>query len=171
MTVLRTPSITTSTAIFSLITFILIVCTSCTSSTSSSMEEVATVETYDSVLANRLGADEYGMHQYVMAFLKKGSNRSLDSAEAMNLQLAHLDNIRKMANEGKLVLAGPFLDTGEIRGIYIFDVTTIEEAEALTNTDPAIKAGSLVMELKPWYGSAALMELNERHKRVTKTHF
>lgn len=171
MTVLRTPSITTSTAIFSLITFILIVCTSCTSSTSSSMEEVATVETYDSVLANRLGADEYGMHQYVMAFLKKGPNRSLDSADAMNLQLAHLDNIRKMANEGKLVLAGPFLDTGEIRGIYIFDVTTIEEAEALTNTDPAIKAGSLVMELKPWYGSAALMELNERHKRVTKTHF
>ena len=69
------------------------------------------------------------------------------------------------------MLAGPFLDTGDLRGIYIFDVKTIEEAEALTKTDPAIQAGSLIMELKPWYGSAALMELNQRHKRVTKTHF
>ena len=66
------------------------------------------------------------------------------------------------------MLAGPFEDSGELRGIYIFDVRTVAEAEALTKTDPAIQAGSLVMELHPWYGSAALPLLAPLHKKVQK---
>ncbi|GGQ07080.1 YciI family protein [Shewanella litoralis] len=66
-------------------------------------------------------------------------------------------------------MAGPFLTDGELRGIYIFDVETIEQAQQLTATDPAIKAGSLVMELVPWYGSAALMEVNAIHNTLAKT--
>ena len=124
--------------------------------------------TYDSVLAKQLGADAYGMKQYVMAFLKAGPNRDRDSATAARLQRAHLDNIFRLADEGKLVLAGPFLDKGEIRGIYVFNVTTVEEAAELTSTDPAIQAGSLVMELHPWYGSAGLMQINEISKKIEK---
>ena len=123
---------------------------------------------YDSTYAEHLGADDYGMKSYVMAFLKKGPNRDQDSATRADLQRAHLDNITRLANEGKLVMAGPFLDDGDIRGIYIFNVTTIQEAEQLTNSDPAIKAGSLIMELHPWYGSAGLMEMNEIHKKIAK---
>ena len=73
-------------------------------------------EGYDSLYAEELGADEYGMKLYVMAFLKKGPNRDLDSAEAADLQAAHMDNIGRMADEGKLVLAGPFGDDGDLRG-------------------------------------------------------
>ncbi len=123
---------------------------------------------YDSTLATEYGADEYGMKQYVMAFLKRGPNRSQDSATASNLQRAHLENITRLANNGKLVLAGPFIDDGDIRGIYIFNVKTIKEARLLTATDPAIEAGRLVMELHPWYGSAALMNVNELHKKISK---
>ncbi len=123
---------------------------------------------FDSLLATRLNADPYGMHKYVMAFLKRGSNRDLDSLESQNLQRAHLDNIGKLAESGKLVLAGPFLDDGDLRGIYIFRVETVEEAEKLTRTDPAIQAGSLVMEMHPWYGSAALNEVNNIHKKLAK---
>ncbi len=123
---------------------------------------------YDSTLAARLGADEYGMKPYVMAFLKAGPNRNQDEDEAARLQRAHLDNIGRMAQAGQLVLAGPFLDDGELRGIYIFNVATVEEARALTETDPAIQAGRLVMELHPWYGSAALLELNDIHKKLSK---
>lgn len=122
----------------------------------------------DSTLAEKLGADEYGMKQYVMAFLKKGPNRNHDSLTAAKIQRAHLDNITQMAEAGKLVLAGPFMDTGEIRGIYIFNVKTIEEAELLTATDPAIETGRLLMELHPWYGSAALMQVNSIHKKISK---
>jgi uncharacterized protein YciI len=55
-----------------------------------------------------------------------------------------------MSDACQLILAGPFMGDGEIRGIYIFNVKTLEEAKALTETDPAIQAGSLVMELLPW---------------------
>lgn len=125
----------------------------------------------DTALARELGADEYGMKQYVMAFLKAGPNRSQSKEEAMELQKAHLDNIGRMAREGSLVLAGPFLDGGDVRGIYIFDVKTIEEAKALTETDPAIQAGRLVMELHPWYGSAALPKLSEIHEKLPTKDF
>lgn len=126
------------------------------------------VISYDSVLAGELGADPYGMKQYVMAFLVRGENRSADSAEASSLQRAHLDNITRMAREGKLILAGPFLDSTELRGIYVFNVSDIEEAEELTRSDPAIKAGVLAMELHPWYGPAALQQVNEIQTLIQK---
>ena len=134
-------------------------------------KEAIPVDEYDSTYAARLGADDYGMKSYVMAFLKAGPNRDRDSAASADLQRAHLDNIHRLAEEGKLVLAGPFLHDGELRGIYVFDVETVEEAEELTDSDPAIQAGSLVMELIPWYGSAALMEVNGIHARIQKTSF
>lgn len=123
---------------------------------------------YDENLANSLGADEYGMKKYIFAFLKAGPNRDQDEEEAAELQSAHLSNIRRLAEEGKLILAGPFMDEGEVRGIYIFDVRTIEEARKLTETDPAIQAGRLEMELRPWYGSAALMKVVEIHEKIAK---
>ncbi len=136
----------------------------------SSCEPEAKVEktAYDSELATKLGADDYGMSPYVLAFLKKGPNRDQDSTEAAELQIAHLNNINKLAEAGKLSLAGPFMGDGDLRGIYIFNVKTIEEAEALTNTDPAIKAGRLIMELHQWYGSAALKEVNRLHNQIAK---
>lgn len=137
---------------------------------SQNMEEQETMKK-DTALAKALGADEYGMKQYVMAFLKIGPNRDRSPAEAAELQKAHMENIGRLAKEGKLVLAGPFMDGGEIRGIYIFNVATIEEAKKLTETDPAIKAGSLVMELHPWYGSAALMKVNEIHEMLPTKEF
>lgn len=123
---------------------------------------------YDAELAQKLGADDYGMKKYVMAFLKSGSVKLEDSVKQTELQMAHLKNIGKLVKEGKLVVAGPFLDDQPLRGIYIFNVTTIDEAKKLTETDPAIKAGVLEMELHPWYGSAALMETINIHKRLEK---
>ena len=131
-------------------------------------ETTAEVSSYDSVLAAKFGADDYGMKKYVMAYLKRGPNPSKDSATRMELQKAHMENIGRLAEAGNLVLAGPFLDDGDTRGIYIFNVTTLEEAKKLTETDPAIQAGALEMELHPWYGSAALMQVNELHKKISK---
>ena len=123
---------------------------------------------YDSVAAKKYGADAYGMKKYVMAFLKRGPSPVLDPARAKELEAAHLRNIDRLADAGKLVLAGPFFGDGELRGIYIFNVESLEEAEELTKTDPAIQAGSLVLELREWYGSAALMMVNDIHKTLQK---
>ena len=129
---------------------------------------VAAQAPFDAALAAKLKADDLGMRTYVVAFLKAGPNRERPREEAQKLQAAHRANIRRLADEGKLVLAGPFADDGPLRGIYVFDVATVAEAEALTKTDPAIQAGQLVMELHPWYGSAALMMVNEVHAKIQK---
>ena len=123
---------------------------------------------YDSLLAHELGADEYGMRTYVMALLRSGPNRSQDSTEAAELQRAHMENINRMAEEGQLLVAGPFLDGGALRGVYVFNVETVEEARALTESDPAIQAGRLEMELHPWYGPAALMQVKEISEKVSR---
>jgi uncharacterized protein YciI len=128
-------------------------------------------QTYDSLLAKKYGADDYGMKKYIMAFLKSGKTELSDKAERDRLQGEHMKNIIRMAEDGKLLIAGPFMDNQIVRGIYIFDVSTVEEARELTSTDPAIKAGVLEMELHPWYGSAALMEVNEIHKKIQKKSF
>jgi uncharacterized protein YciI len=123
---------------------------------------------FDAELAGKVGADDYGMKKYVLAFLKSGKVKIEDEAKRNELQMAHLKNIQRMALEGKLVLAGPFMDKQPIRGIYIFNVTTVEEAAKLTETDPAIQAGTLEMELHPWYGSAALVEVTRIHRTLEK---
>jgi len=130
--------------------------------------QTKTAHKFNEKLAKELGADDYGMRKYVIAFLKKGPNRIKDSIKAAELQKAHMTNIGRLAKEGKLAIAGPFLGNSELRGIYIFNVETVEEAQKLTATDPAIQAGSLVMELHPWYGSAALGLVNKYHDEVSK---
>lgn len=124
---------------------------------------------YDPKLAEEVGADQYGMKKYVIAFLYRGDRVSeYSEAERAKLQDSHMANINIMAEDGKLVMAGPFFGNDELRGLYFFSVESIEEAKALTETDPSIQAGVLKMDLKEWYGSAALMMMNEMHGKVAK---
>jgi uncharacterized protein YciI len=92
------------------------------------------------------------MKQYFMVFLKAGLNRSQDSITTAKIQDGHLKNISRLFDEKKLILAGPFLDEGTYKGIFIFDVSTKEEAIKLLQTDPAVQAGRLDYEIHPWYG-------------------
>jgi len=150
--------------------FLFIACTQAkqTDPVAQHTDSVETKPAYDSLVASKWGADQYGMKPYVLVFLKRGPNRSQDSTTRAQLQAAHMANINRLAEAGKLVLAGPMFGDGDIRGIYVFDVRTLEEAKALTETDPAIQAGSLVLEMLLWYGSAALMEIPKLHNKGAK---
>ncbi|SNR33919.1 YciI family protein [Flavobacterium sp. ov086] len=125
---------------------------------------------YDESLAKSLHADEYGMKKYIFCLLKSGTNTTASKEESKKLFEGHMANIGKLAKEGKLVVAGPFMKNDRnYRGIYIFNVETIEEAQALVATDPAIQAKLLEAELTPWYSSAALQEITKIHKQIAKT--
>jgi len=102
------------------------------------------------VLAQENEKSKYEMKTYQMVFLYKGSNRSQDSTETLKIQEAHLANIQRLADEGKLIVAGPFLDDKDLRGIFIFDSQSEEEVKALVETDPAIITGRLRYEIHPW---------------------
>lgn len=126
---------------------------------------------YDAALAETLGADDYGMRSYVMVVLKTGPNDKTitDTAERGEIFKGHFANMRTLAEAKQLVLAGPFGDPEGIkRGLYIFNVKTVAEAEALVLTDPAVKAGIFTAEFTPYYGSAALMQVNDTHARIAK---
>jgi uncharacterized protein YciI len=128
--------------------------------------------TYDEKLAKSLNADEYGMKQYVFCILKTGKNITATKEEQAKLFEGHMANINKLAAEGKLVVAGPFMKNDKnYRGIFIFNVSTIEEAQALVATDPAVKANIFEVDLTPWYSSAALQEISKMHEKIAKTKF
>jgi len=127
---------------------------------------------YDSVLAKTLGADNYGMKKYVFVILKTGLNTRASKALSDSLFAGHMKNINRLADAGKLVVAGPFRKNDQqYRGIFILNVSTIDEAKELLQTDPAIKGGLLSAELIPWYGSAALSEHLKVHDRIWKLTF
>src|SRR5262245_58043564 len=100
------------------------------------------------------GPGGFEMTTYYVGFLYKGPKWTAESTpETQKLQQAHLDNIQRMHKEGKLLVAGPFLDNGDLRGLYIFKVATIEAEKACGDTDPAPQAGRLRLELHPWYAA------------------
>ncbi|SEA96068.1 YciI family protein [Alkalimonas amylolytica] len=122
---------------------------------------------FDADLAKQLGADSYGMSRYVLVLLKAGPNRQQDPQTASELQRGHMAAINHLANEGKLVLAGPMLAGGELRGIFILNTAEPDEAQQWLQADPAIQAGRLQAELHPWYGSAALKQVNQLHQQIS----
>lgn len=127
---------------------------------------------YDSILAKKVGADDYGMKNYVLVILKTGENTSTDKKYRDSCFAGHMKNINRLVEENKLVVAGPFgRNDKQFRGLFILNVQTVEEAKTLVNTDPAVIAGFLAAEYVPWYGSAALSEYLPASEKVGKYSF
>lgn len=129
---------------------------------------------FDEELAKRLGADDLGMKSYVFCILKTGPKDAeiTDAKKRSEIFSGHMANMKRLGEEGKLALAGPFgKNDRAYRGIFIFNVTTVEEAQKLVETDPVISSGMMIAELTPWYGSAAVLLVNENHKKVAKKDF
>ena len=136
--------------------------------TSSKLERVRSA--FDADLAKRLGGDERGMKTYVLCILKTGpKDGEVKGDERKTIFAGHFANIERLADDGKLVVAGPFgKNDKSYRGLYIFNVATTEEAEKLVILDPAVQAGVFVYDLTPWYGSAGMMIVSDTHKRIQK---
>jgi uncharacterized protein len=130
----------------------------------------AAAPVFDAELAKKLGADERGMRMYVLCILKTGpKDAEITGAARQEIFAGHFANIGRLAEEGKLAVAGPFgKNDKSYRGLYIFNVASVEEAEKLVVLDPAVAAGVFVPELTPWYGTAAMMVVNETHKKLEK---
>ncbi len=133
-------------------------------------QKLAGTPKYDAELAKKLGADERGMKMYVLCILKTGpKDAEIKGKERDDIFAGHFANIGRLAEEGKLVVAGPFEKNDRTyRGLYIFNVATIADAEKLVVLDPAVKAGVFVPELTLWYATAALMTIPETHKKLEK---
>ena len=127
---------------------------------------------YDAALAKELGADDYGMKQYILVMLKTGTNTTATKAESDTAFAGHMANMGKLVKENKLIVAGPIgKNDKNYRGIFILNVKTIEDAKEILATDPAVKAKLLAADLFNWYGSAALAEYLKASEKVGKFKF
>jgi hypothetical protein len=124
---------------------------------------------YDSILAKKLGADENGMKGYILVLLKTGPNKTTNKAFIDSCFAGHMSNMGVMVKANQLVVAGPLGKNDKTyRGIFILNLTNIEKAEQLLQTDPAISSGLLSPELYKWYGSAALAEYLPFAEKISK---
>ena len=100
---------------------------------------------------NAAAKPEDQIRQYWLVLLSKGPTRNQDSATTAKIQTAHLNNINRLYNEGKIKVAGPFGKNDKYQGLFIFDCPTKEEVEKLLQTDEAVSSGRLNFEILPWY--------------------
>lgn len=139
---------------------LLLILTLWSASTAWAQNDSITNPNYDEELAKQLGGDDYGMKSYFLVILKTGNNTTADKEQINASFRGHLENINKLVEQEKLVVAGPLgKNDQQYRGIFILNnITTTEEAQELLDTDPAIKNGLLDYDIFTWYGSAALPE-------------
>ena len=127
-----------------------------------------TASAYDADLATSLGADQRGMRQYLLVILKTGPSKMPAGDARTKMFEGHFANMGKLAGEKKLVLAGPLDGKEGRRGIFVFNTPDIDTARTWVATDPVIINGEMVAEYHKFYGSAALMMVNEVHGKIEK---
>ena len=99
------------------------------------------------VLIGFLPASARGQ-QFVFVFLHAKVDRvELPKAEVEKIMEGHMANIKRLAGEGKLVVAGPFEGGG---GIFIFKTTSVDQAKEWLATDPGVKANRWNVEMLPY---------------------
>jgi uncharacterized protein YciI len=127
---------------------------------------------YDSLLAKKLGANEYGMKSFILVLLKKGSNTTAIKSFVDSCFKGHMANIKSMEKQGHLVVGGPMgKNDKDYSGIFILNVSSMEEAKKLVDADLAIKENLLAAEFYIWYGSAALPLYLESADKIWKSGF
>jgi uncharacterized protein YciI len=131
----------------------------------------AAAPAFDADLARSVAADEYGMRKYVLVILKSGPNPVPAGKERDEMFKGHFANMKRLAAEGKLAVAGPLDGVDGWRGLYILAVPEIEEAKQMVATDPVVAKGEMVAEFHKYYGSAALMLVNEQHSKLARKPF
>jgi len=129
----------------------------------------AQTATYDTALAEKYGADDYGMKSYYFVLLTTGDAQISDKSIITTHFQSHMANIQKLVKEGKMIVAGPFGKNEQgYRGLFILDVSSEEEARLLISEDGAVSSGLLHASYIPWYGSAALPAYLETAEKITK---
>jgi uncharacterized protein YciI len=83
-------------------------------------------------------------HTYYL-FLAHGVPDKVPPGEVFAAHGAHLATLDR---EGKLVLAGPFLD--RFGGAIVLRAANLEEARSIAEQDPMVRGGFETYELVPW---------------------
>ncbi|MFO0834526.1 MAG: YciI family protein [Phycisphaerales bacterium] len=104
---------------------------------------------------------------YVFTYLKSGPASATNTREQkQEIFKGHMANMKRLAEERKLIIAGPYADPADPtwRGLFIFDTPSVDEARKLVATDPGVVAGEFVAECIPLRATARLREFYDIFK-------
>ncbi len=92
------------------------------------------------------------MRTFQLIVFRRGPNwGGMESPELPKLGKEHLDVLVKLRGEGKLALAGPYADLATTPGgVFVLKLASIEEARAIAEADPLVKAGWFLYDLYDW---------------------
>lgn len=90
--------------------------------------------------------------EYFLVILKKGPKYNVDKETDNKIQLEHVMYLLGLRQEGILVINGPIIDDGDVRGISIYNLQNKEDVKDIVESDPAIVTKQLVYEMHPWFG-------------------
>ena len=94
------------------------------------------------------------MRQHVFGYLNVSPAMAAGTVKMTpELQMAHLNNLWALRDSGALIAAGPAQNSATHAGVVIFALDKIEDARALLEKDPAVKAGLFTIELHPWFAA------------------
>lgn len=147
---------------------IAIICTLLTCSILPARAQSSAAPPYDEALAKSLGANESGMRPYVLVILKTGPTKVPEGEARTKMFQGHFANIQRLAEEKKLVVAGPLDGVDGWRGVFVFATPDIEQAMTYVAADPVIINGEMVAEYHKFFSSGGLMMVNEIHKKISK---
>lgn len=103
---------------------------------------------------------------YIFVFLNKKTDASSIAKDSVEqLMKGHMENIERLASEGKLLVAGPFEGGG---GLFILNTTSKNEANEWLKTDPGIQANRWDVEMLTYSTQiGAICQPKEPYEMVT----
>lgn len=107
------------------------------------------------------------VRDYVFVFITTGPLRTPTPEQSQEAMRGHFANMQRLADEGKLLIAGPFADprpTPDHRGLFVMDETEVAKGLELANTDPAAVMGVFVMSAHRFTTDRPLTDLPRLEK-------
>ena len=124
----------------------------CSSGFLSSQTEASSLSHSESTSSTEAG------EMYSFVFLLAGPREGqLVQEELMAAREGHFGNMKRLADEGVLLIAGPLTDPRadlKHRGIFIFDVDNVDTAREIAETDPGVQLGAFDVEVYPFRSKA-----------------
>ena len=94
--------------------------------------------------------------KYWMVMLRSNINRQQDPATISQFRDAHINSVRNLAREGKLIVASPFTEDEELQDVIIVECKDSLEVVDLLQQDSAIAAGWLKAEIRPCWTARSM---------------
>jgi len=131
------------------------------------IQSLAQEPVYETNMVAAPGADDHGMKAYVLVILKTGDNPITKQPIPGSIFIGRMNNIRSMADEGKMMIAGHlFPNDNAYRCNFILNTTSPEDACGWVNTDRAVKSKVMDAELYKWYAWASPPAYHEVHNKT-----